>query len=90
MLTEIKEEIGLTLPPSELKLIFSGRDDNAHVFYNIKKKKKDIDINNLTLQKEEVDYVKWLSKDEMEPMIKQNLFLPSHVMCFHRLLNYLN
>lgn len=86
MVTEIKEELGLDVQPSELNLVYSDRQDAGHVFFDIYYMKKDFDISDLTLQKEEVDFVEWLSIDEMESMMAENLFLPSHVMCFYKML----
>ena len=49
MITEIKEEIGLKIKPSELKLIFSDRQDSKQVFFDIYYLKKDFNISDLTL-----------------------------------------
>lgn len=76
MQTEIKEELGLTVSASELKLINSGIDDEC--FYNIYYMKKDIDISSLTIQKEEVDFVKWFTIDEINSLIKNGLFFKNH------------
>ncbi len=88
--TEIKEEIGLDVKPSELKLVFSDKQEEKQVFYDIYYLKKDFNISDLTLQKEEVESVAWLSKDKILSMMNDDLFLPSHVMCFNKLLNILN
>ena len=76
MQTEIKEELGLSVFQSDLKLINSGIDDEC--FYNIYYIKKDIDISSLTLQKEEVDFVKWFTIDEINSLIKDGLFFKNH------------
>ena len=41
--------------------------------------KKDIDINSLTLQKEEVESVKWLSKNELRELINQDNVRKSNI-----------
>lgn len=89
MLTEIKEEIGLDVKKEELKLIFSGKADVHRVFFDIYYLKKDLDIKNLVLQKEEVDYVEWCSVDKITDLIENNLFLENHAEEFFRVLNFL-
>lgn len=90
MITEIKEELGLKIKPSELKLLYSDRQDSKQVFFDIYYLKKDFNISDLTLQKEEVDSVAWLTTNKIKEMMNDNLFLPSHVMCFYKLIEILN
>lgn len=78
MITEIKEEIGLDVNPEELELIFSGREDSTHVFYDLYYMKKDLEISNLTLQKEEVDFVKWMPINDVLKIIENGDFLKNH------------
>ena len=85
MITEIKEELGLTVKPEELELIYSGREDLEHVFFDIYYMKKNFNIADLTLQKEEVESVEWLSFGEIEDLIEKNLFLESHAEEVYRL-----
>ena len=90
MITEIKEELGITVNSQDLKLIYSGREDNTQVFFDIYYLNKDFEISDLTLQEDEVESVSWLSIDEIENLIKNNLFLNNHVEEFYRVLNFLN
>ena len=85
MITEIKEELGLTIKPEELELIFSGQEDVKQVFFDIYYMRKDFNISDLKLQKEEVDFVEWLSFKEVETLIKKDLFLESHAEEVYRL-----
>ena len=87
MLTEIKEEIGLTLLPTELDLIFFGREDLSQVFFDVYYAKKDFNICDLALQKEEVESVRWLSLAEIEKLIAEGLFLENHAEEFFRMIN---
>lgn len=87
IITEIREELGLTVSPSDLELIFSSREDYKQVFFDIYYMKKDLDISNLTLQKEEVESVKWLSIKEIRQLIDDGLFLESHAEEFFRMIN---
>ena len=85
MITEIKEELGLTVKPEELELIFSGQENAKQVFFDIYYMRKDFNISDLKLQKEEVDFVEWLSFKEVETLIKKDLFLESHAEELYRL-----
>ena len=91
ILTEVKEEIGLELNANDLKLYFSGRSDEERVFwddYYIKMEVKDID--KLKLQKEEVESVKWFSKEEILELNQKGMFFKNHFEEFENLLKWLN
>ena len=87
IITEIKEELGLTIFPNELNLIFSGREDSEQVFFDIYYIKKDFDISNLLLQKDEVESVEWLSMKEIKELINNGLFLKNHEEEVFRMIN---
>lgn len=90
MITEIYEEIGLDINKDELNLVYSGRDDIDKVFFDLYYIKKDFSIESLTLQKEEVESVKWMTIDEVKQLTSTNEFLDSHIDEFYRILDYLN
>ena len=52
--------------------------------------KKDIDINSVTLQKEEVEFVKYMSIEEINELIDKELITKSHGILFKELLGRLN
>lgn len=70
IIEEIKEELGIDINEDEVKLFKTYKYDDAFkdVFYI----KKDIDINSLTYEKDEVGYVKYLTKDEILDLINNN------------------
>ena len=70
IIEEIKEELGIDINEDEVKLFKTYKYDDAFkdVFYI----KKDIDINSLTYEKDEVEYVKYLTKDEILDLINNN------------------
>lgn len=41
--------------------------------------KQDIDIKDITIQKSEVDYVKWLTKDEIDKLIDEGKFRDGNI-----------
>ena len=73
---ETKEELGLELDFSDMRpaLTVSFHDgfDDMYVFT------KDIDLNDLKLQEEEVQAVKWADKDEILKMLEEGVFIPYH------------
>ena len=87
IITEIREEIGLALNSNELELVYSGREDNNQVFFDIYYLKKDINISDLILQKEEVESVEWASIDKIRSLIDNNLFLKNHAEEFFRVID---
>lgn len=70
IIEEIKEELGIDINENEIKLFKTYKYDDAFkdVFYI----KKDIDINSLTYQEDEVEYVKYLTKDEILDLINND------------------
>lgn len=74
---EVKEELGIDLDKNKLKNIYTGIKDGRifEVFYI----NQDIDIRKMSLQKEEVDSVKWLSKEELKRLINQDNVRKSNI-----------
>lgn len=89
IISEIKEEIGLSVNPEELSLVFSGREDSEQVFFDVYFLRKNVDVSDLVLQEEEVEFVKWMSIEEIELLIQNGLFLENHAEEFYRLLDIL-
>ena len=84
IIRETKEEIGLDIKKEELKEFKSIIQDYKLIypFYL----KKDIDINKLVLQKDEVDYVKFMSKKELEELIDNNNFSKTHSFVYNEVI----
>ena len=78
---EIKEELGLTINISELECFYTQK--RGHSFQNAYYLKKDIELNDLILQEEEVEYVKWLSIDEINELIEKDEFRKGNVESFN-------
>lgn len=73
---EVLEEIGLPLSLDGERPRFTVNFDNGFDdFYCIK---RDVDINSLTLQYEEVQTVKWATKEEIFALIDSGEFIPYH------------
>ncbi len=84
---EAKEELGLDLDTNEIRyidtLIFKNGIEETY-FVN-----KDIDIKNLTIQKEEVDYVEWFTVDEIKELINKKEFREGNIDAFYKILDYI-
>ena len=85
---EIKEELGLDVKIEELTLFYT--DKRKYAFQDAYYLKKDIDMNEITVQKEEVEYVKWLSIDEINKLIENNEFRVGNIESFKYLINDYN
>ena len=87
IITEIKEELGINLKKNELTLFktVQTEDDFVDLYYL----KKDIDLKILNIQEEEVGDVKWFSKEEIEKLIDDNIFLESHIETFNYCLEFI-
>ena len=74
---EAKEELSLDLIDNKLTLVDYSIYPKA--FLTIYYYKDNIDINNLVLQKEEVDYVTWLSKEEIYELNNKDEFRKTNI-----------
>lgn len=73
IIRELKEEIGLEVSENEIKHIYTN---NHHEGFNdIYFLEKDIDVETLVLQEEEVKDVRWVSKNELLEMISTHEFI---------------
>lgn len=90
IITEVKEEIGVQLYEKDLELYYSGRSDEEKVFWDDYYTKIDIpNLENLKLQKSEVESVCWLSIDEIRKLEKEGKFFRNNIDEFDRLLDWL-
>lgn len=76
MLRELQEEIGLNATKSELKLVKIRRYEYKFTFLYILK--RNLSIEELQLQHEEVESVQWMDLREIEVLCKQGLFNRTH------------
>jgi len=71
---ELLEELGIKINMQNIRPHLTINFDNG--FDDVYLIQKDIDIADLTLQYEEVQYVKWASKEEIFSMIDSGEFIP--------------
>ena len=77
---EIEEELGLKLEKNEIKLFKTYKYENA--FKDVYYVKRDINISNLELQLDEVECVKYFSKEEILKLIKNNELRKTNIDAF--------
>lgn len=88
MLSEIKEEIGISVAKEELTLYKTIQTNNDFVdFYYLK---KDINLKDIKMQEEEVQNVNWFTIQKIEELIKNNQFFPPHLNPYREFLKYRN
>jgi len=85
IVTEIKEELGIDVDPSKLKLFYSGRSDEEQVFFDDYYLRADFSLNTLKLQKEEVQFTEWLMPGEIKALFKRGKFMANHYEEYLRL-----
>lgn len=73
---EIKEELGITVKPEETELLLSLA--RTYDFVDVYLIKKEINLNEIVMQPEEVDEVKWVSIDEFKTLLDEKQ-IPSSI-----------
>lgn len=77
VINEAKEELGIDITFDEVTEV------NTYIREKVIQKvyylKKDINIENITTQEDEVEFVKWLSKEEIDNLIKNKEFRESNI-----------
>ena len=87
IIKEVREELGLDISKDEFKEVYSYIFD--YYYQKVYYLKKDIDINNLTIQKEEVEYVQWFNKETIEKLINSNVFRKGNIEGYRYIINNL-
>lgn len=79
---EVKEELGIDLDVNSGRLVYSRRRDALQDFYDVWIFPSQVELSDVTLQKEEVIDVKWMTLEEIKTMEEKHQL--------HPLLNYYN
>ena len=85
---EVKEELGLIINPRKFTLFktIKTEDDFIDLYYA----QQDFDLDEITLQEEEVEEVKWASRKDIGSLIEDGEFLPPHIEFYKYCLEYLD
>lgn len=85
IITEVKEELGIDIKKPILFKKASGKNTLCDLYFL----NKNININDIHLQKEEVNEVRWATIEEIEKLMQEKKFNKGHFMMFNDLLKYL-
>ena len=88
IIREVKEELGIDIKKEDIKLFYNTEIDKK--LYNLYYLKKDINISDLCLQKEEVEKVKWCTQEEVEQLIKNKEFYENQIEAWDLFKKYIN
>lgn len=87
IITEVKEELGLDFSNENFILYDYGCDGkDCYKMYFVT---KDIDIDDITIQKEELSEVRWFSMDELKRMVETRELNDDQIECFVKVCKYL-
>lgn len=85
---EVKEEVGVNIDDDEIKEFgFISYDMPLRYLFYLK---KNININDAKVQKEEVEFMKYISVDDIYSMIENKEILESHGILFMELMSKLH
>jgi len=84
---EVSEELGIDIKNDNMKFI--GSYFRGCAIVDVYYLEKDLDINNLTLQKEEVDSVNWYTVLELENLIEKDTLRKGNIDGLNMILDYL-
>ncbi len=88
IITEVKEELGLDFSNEKFIEYDSGCDGkDCYKMYFVT---KDIDINDISIQKEELSEVRWFSMEELQHMVEHKELNDNQISCFVKVCDYLN
>lgn len=88
LMTEVKEELGLDISLDK-PILFKTITHNDQ-FFDVYYLKKDIDINEITIQKEEVDAVMWAKRTQIKEMNEKQFFHEGHYNMYLECLKHLD
>ena len=87
IVTEVKEELGLDFFKEDFIEYDAGCDGkDCYKMYFVN---KDVELENIKIQKEELSEVKWFSMDELKHMVEINELNEDQISCFIKVCNFL-
>ena len=87
IITEVKEELGLDFSNEVFTEYDSGCDGkDCYKMYFVN---KDVDLNDIVIQEEELSEVRWFSMDELKHMVETKELNDDQIACFVKVCNYL-
>ena len=87
IITEVKEELGLSFSKDDFIEYDSGCDGKD--CYKMYLANKDIDLNDITIQEEELTEVRWFSMEELDNMVSTGELNSDQTSCFKKVCEYI-
>lgn len=88
IITEVKEELGLDFSGEDIVEYDSGCDGkDCYKMYFIT---KDIELNDIKIQEEELTEVRWFSMDQLKNMVETKELNENQISCFVKVCEFLN
>ncbi len=85
VINEVKEELGVDITNENFVEVNTYiRDYYIQKVYYLK---KDIDMNDIKIQEDEVEYVEWISKERINELIKNNEFREGNIEGYKYIIN---
>ena len=82
IITEVQEELGLDFSNENFIEVEAGCD--GHDCYKMYLVNKDVDIEDITIQEEELTEVKWFSVQELQDMVDSGEMRDGQASCFRK------
>ena len=87
IVTEVQEELGLDFSNETFIEYDSGCDgSDCYKMYFVN---KDVDLEDITIQEEELSEVRWFSMDELNHMVETGELNENQISCFIKVCNFL-
>ena len=87
IVTEVQEELGLDVSNETFIEYDSGCDGSD--YYKMYFVNKDVDLEDITIQEEELSEVRWFSMDELNYMVETGELNENQIACFIKVCKYL-
>ena len=87
IITEVKEKLGLDFSNETIIECDSGCDGkDCYQMYYVQ---KDLDIQDIIIQKEKLSEVRWFSMDELKHMVETHELNEDQIACFQKVCDYI-
>ena len=87
IVTEVKEELGLDFSNENFIEYDSGCDGkDCYKMYFVN---KDVNLQDIKIQEEELSEVRWFSMEELKHMVTTNKLNENQMACFNKVVNYI-
>ena len=86
IIKEVREELGIDISNKKVEEVNTFIIDDYY-YQKVYYLKEDIDINDMTIKEDEVEYVKWLDKEIINQLIENNEFRTGNIEAYQYIIN---